>query len=154
GGLVVERAETRIEGGEPGIDELDRQDLDVEEVADPHMAFGIAPEPIARVERLAAEEGIARPPEMGPGRQRPHPEPVLPRPALEVRRLALPDSEPEPRAHEELVVDQARVGGEDQVRQAWDRLEPLDRRAELAQVVVQRPPLVERLRGVAADLPV
>ena len=59
--VLGQRAEAGVEVIEPGIDQLQRQDLDAEPLADPVVAPRVAPEPVAGEERLAAEEGVARP---------------------------------------------------------------------------------------------
>ena len=103
---------------EPRVDQLHRQDLDAQPLADPLVAPHVAAEPIAGEQRLAAEQGVAGPLEVHrpPAGRRPRTR--APRPASKSRRLPLADAVTEPRAEEQVAEDQPGVGREDQVGQA------------------------------------
>ena len=113
-----QRAEAGIEVIETRVDQLERQDLDAQPLADPLVAAHIAAKPVAGDQRLAAKEGVAGPFEVVARRELDDLEPAAPGPAFKVRRFALPHAVSEPRADEEIAKDQAGIGREDQVGKA------------------------------------
>ena len=102
-----QRAEAGVEVIEPRVDQLERKDLHAEPLADPLVAAHVAAKPIAGEQRLAAEQGIAGPLEDGspPAARRPRNPGSAP--SSQNGRFALPDAVAEPRADEEILVDQA-----------------------------------------------
>ena len=66
---------------EPRVDQLQRQDLDAQPLADPLVAPHVAAEPVAGEQRLAAEQRIAGPLEVVALGEVDDLEPATPRPA-------------------------------------------------------------------------
>src|SRR5579864_7831873 len=129
--VLGQRAEAGIEMIEARVDQLQGQYLNPQVRADPEMTAGIAPETIAREERLATKKRVAGPLEMIRGRKLLQAKTMGTEPSLEMRRLTLAHPVPEPRADESGAVNKPRIGGEYQVRKPRDRLHPFDRHTQL-----------------------
>ena len=85
-----QRAEAGVEVVEARVDQLQRQDLDAEPLAEPLVAPHVAADAVAGEQRLAAEQGVAGPLEVAAlGGRCSTVEAVRGEPGVEVRRLAL-----------------------------------------------------------------
>ena len=84
-----QRAEARIEVIETRVDQLERQDLDAQPLADPLVAAHIAAKAVAGDQRLAAKERVAGPFEVVSRSAARRPGTPAPRPAFKIAALRL-----------------------------------------------------------------
>src|SRR5690606_24347271 len=102
-----------VEVVEPGVDQLHRQDLDAQLLADPLMALNVASKAIAGEEDVAAKEGVAGALEAPSLREPKDPKPRVLRPTLENGRLASSNAVAKPGRDEHVPINETGVGGED-----------------------------------------
>src|SRR5207253_2931945 len=115
------------------------------------MSADIAADAIAGKQDRTAKESVARPFKKNIRGQLLDCEAMLREPGVEERRLAGTDAVAEARAEKPLLIHQARVGREHQVRQTRLRRHQLDLYAQADQRLVKMPPLLQGpLRRAAA----
>ncbi len=134
GNIGRERAKARVEMVEARVDQLERQDLHAQPLADPLVAAHVATKSVARDKRLTAKQRVAGPFKIVSSRELDDLETPALRPGFKIMGFPLPDSVPEPRADEEIAKDQAGICSEYQVGKPRHRLDQVHGRSQITSV--------------------
>ena len=147
----IERAEARIEVIEARVDQLQRDDVDLEDSSHGAVGFAIGSKPVAAEEPVADEERVTGPLERQRARQLVDVEAEALELLAPVRLLPLPLGMVKVAQHRPVVPEHRRVGGEDHVGQTRNRRGKFDRDTEFEVFAIERVPLLLSQRMVDLD---